>query len=109
MADIKVIKNESEFNSFVNNNGVRIVKFSANWCGPCKVMGNTLAGLEQSKLNGSQIGSVDVDDVETVAEKYNIRNIPTLIYFRNGEVVDRTTGIMNTSDFYKKVEEVSKK
>lgn len=78
-----------EFNNLVNDDFV-LVDFYANWCGPCKMLSPVLEELENSR--GVKIVKVDVDKNEEVARTYGVMSIPTLIMFKNGELVDKKVG-----------------
>lgn len=78
-----------EFNNLVNDEFV-LVDFYANWCGPCKMLSPVLEELENSR--GVKVVKVDVDKNEEVARTYGVMSIPTLIMFKNGELVDKKVG-----------------
>lgn len=78
-----------EFNNLVNDDFV-LVNFYANWCGPCKMLSPVLEELENSR--GVKVVKVDVDKNEEVARTYGVMSIPTLIMFKNGELVDKKVG-----------------
>lgn len=78
-----------EFNNLVNDDFV-LVDFYANWCGPCKMLSPVLEELENSR--GVKVVKVDVDKNEEVARTYGVMSIPTLIMFKNGELVDKKVG-----------------
>ena len=81
-----------EFNNLVNDEFV-LVDFYANWCGPCKMLSPVLEELENSR--GVKVVKVDVDKNEEVARNYGVMSIPTLIMFKNGELVDKKVGYMS--------------
>ena len=81
-----------EFNNLVNDEFV-LVDFYANWCGPCKMLSPVLEELENSR--GVMVVKVDVDKNEEVARNYGVMSIPTLIMFKNGELVDKKVGYMS--------------
>lgn len=81
-----------EFNNLVNDDFV-LVDFYANWCGPCKMLSPVLEELENSR--GVKVVKVDVDKNEEVARTYGVMSIPTLIMFKNGELVDKKVGYMS--------------
>jgi len=72
--------------------GVALVDFRAPRCGPCKMLGPILD--EVSNEIPQKIAKVNVDEVEALAQKYKIRSIPTMIVFKNGEIVDTLVGLM---------------
>lgn len=104
MIEIKKINNLDEYNEFINEDKA-IVKFSAEWCGPCKVLGNVISKLDNEQLNGYLFGEVNVDDdfAENITSNLNIRNIPVCVYFNNGKEVNRTVGIVKDTDIYTNV------
>ena len=87
------IINSNEFNSEVlNSNQVVLVDFSAEWCGPCKMLAPIIDELSNEVQGDAKVFKVDVDQSRDVAQKYNIMNVPTVIIFKNGEVVDKSIG-----------------
>lgn len=80
-----------------------VLDFSATWCGPCKKIApiiEELAGEYAGKVN---IGKCDVDDNDELAAKFGIRNVPTILFFKNGEVVDKHVGAAPKSVFVEKI------
>lgn len=78
-----------EFNSLINQDVV-LVDFYATWCGPCKMMHPVLDELKDSR--GVKVVKVDVDQNEDIAKKYGVMSIPTLILFKNGELISKRVG-----------------
>ena len=66
---------------------VEVLKFSATWCGPCRVLAQTLKDVEG-------ITNIDIEKDQETARKYNIRSVPTLVFLRNGVEVHRVSGSM---------------
>ena len=71
---------------------VALVDFWAEWCGPCRVVGPVVEELANDYKEQANIGKVNVDDNPGISQKYGIRNIPTILFINNGEVVDKQVG-----------------
>jgi thioredoxin 1 len=71
-----------------------IVDFWAIWCGPCRVIGPVVEEIGEEYGEKAKVVKLDVDNNNQTAMKYGIRNIPTLLFFKNGEVVDKQVGVV---------------
>ncbi len=72
--------------------GVSVVDFWAEWCGPCRLIGPVLEQLNEEYDGKVKIGKLNVDKHPEVSMKYGIRSIPTILFFKNGELVDKHVG-----------------
>ena len=69
-----------------------LVDFWAEWCGPCKMIGPILEEMADEVGDGFKIGKVNVDQQRDIAVKYSVQSLPTLLFFKDGEVVDTVVG-----------------
>jgi len=81
-----------------------VVDFSATWCGPCKRIAPIISELADEYAGRIIVGKCDVDDNEELTARFGIRNVPTVIFLKNGEVVDRNVGASPKSVFVEKME-----
>lgn len=80
-----------------------VVDFWAPWCGPCKMVAPIIEELAAEYEGKVIIGKCDVDESGDMAAEYGIRNIPTVLFFKDGEVVDKQVGAVSKSAFVEKV------
>lgn len=81
-----------------------IVDFWAEWCGPCRMISPLVEELSQEYAGKVVVGKVDVDSNNATAMRFGIRNIPTILFFKNGQVVDKQVGAVPKSVLVKKLE-----
>ena len=83
-----------------------VIDFWAPWCGPCKMVGPIIEELAEMYEGQVLIGKCDVDENGDVAAEYGIRNIPTVLFFKNGELVDKQVGSAFKSAFDDKIKKM---
>jgi thioredoxin 1 len=81
-----------------------IVDFWAEWCGPCRMVGPIVEEIGQEYAEKALVTKLDVDSNPGVTQKYGIRNIPTILFFKNGEVADKQVGAVPKSTLVNKLE-----
>ncbi|MCS7072865.1 MAG: thioredoxin [Bacteroidia bacterium] len=81
-----------------------LVDFWAEWCGPCKAIGPTLEELAEEYQGKFVIGKMNVDDNSNVPTQFGIMNIPTLLFFKNGNLIDRQVGAVPKSALKTRIE-----
>jgi len=86
------------FDRFISKNDMPvIVDFWAAWCGPCKMMAPVFSQAASEMATQFRFAKVDTEQAQDVAARYNIRSIPTMIMFKNGQEIDRVAGAMDQS------------
>ncbi len=81
-----------------------IVDFWAEWCGPCRMVGPIVEEIGNDYTDKAVVGKLDVDSNPNVTRKYGIRNIPTVLFFKNGEVADKQVGAVPKSNLVNKLD-----
>ncbi len=90
---------DENFNEEVLTSNVPVlVDFYADWCGPCKMLAPVIETLAAEFEGKIKIGKLNVDNAPDTAQKYGIMSIPTLLYFKNGEIVQKTIGVVAKSE-----------
>ncbi len=84
-----------------------LVDFGAEWCPPCKAIAPIIEEIATEYDGVARVGTVDVDDNKSLAERYAIGSIPTLLFFKDGEVVDRIQGLVPKSEIDRKLAALS--
>lgn len=100
-----IILTDKNFDHQLKNKTV-LVDFWAEWCAPCRMMAPVLNDVAGSLTGNAFVGKVDVEQYQSIAGRYQIRNIPTMILFKNGKEVSRFVGMRNKEFLLQEIEKV---
>ncbi len=90
---------DENFNQEVLSSNIPVlVDFYADWCGPCKMLAPVIETLAEEYEGKIKVGKLNVDNAPDTAQKYGIMSIPTLLYFKNGELVNKSIGVVSKSE-----------
>ena len=90
----------------LNSDKAALVDFWAEWCGPCRMVGPIVEEISNEYGDKAVVGKVDVDNNPEIAAKYGIRNIPTILFIKNGEVVDKQVGAVPKASLAAKLDAI---
>ena len=108
MGGLTVTINQANFKTEVlGAKSAVLVDFWAQWCAPCRAIAPTLDELAQKYQGKFTVAKVNVDEVPELAAQYGVLNIPTLIFFKNGEEVDRVVGVHPKSQLDAKIQKLT--
>lgn len=88
--------NKTNFKETINSTEPVLVKFSSNWCGPCKVVGKTLEEIQPTLP--CKVYEVDVDENMELCDEYNITNIPVIMLFKSSEMLKKHVGLISKEE-----------
>ena len=88
------VATNTNFQELLQDNKLVVVDFWATWCGPCRMLSPVLDEVEEEMSDKISVVKVNVDDADQIAMQYRIMSIPTLLFFKNGQLVDKSVGAM---------------
>ena len=93
----KVVTN-TNFQDLLAGDKPLMVDFCATWCGPCRILSPTVDEIADEYADRITVAKCNVDDAEEIAMQYRIMSIPTLLFFKGGEVVDKRVGVVSKDE-----------
>ena len=99
---MEVTISSENFESLKNGDKPLVVDFWATWCGPCRMVGPIISKLAEKYDGKIVVGKCDVEENDDLTEEFGIRNIPTILFFKNGQIVDKIVGAQSESKLEEK-------
>lgn len=94
---------QENFEGLLNGDKPLVLDFWATWCGPCRKIGPDIEALAEEYADKVNVAKCDVEENEEIAAQYGVRNIPTVLFIKNGEIVDKQVGAAPKSVFEDKL------
>jgi thioredoxin 1 len=101
-----MVINEENYEEIASQGKPMMLDFWATWCGPCKKIGPDIEALANEYEGKAIVGKIDVEEAEDLAMQFGIRNVPTILFIKNGEVVDKVVGAAPKSTFEEKLKAI---
>ncbi|RIV35849.1 thioredoxin [Flagellimonas lutimaris] len=89
---------KGNFSALINKDQLTLIDFSAEWCGPCKMLAPILKQVKDEMGDSLKIVKIDVDKNQNLANTYQVRGVPTMIFFKNGEQLWRKSGVLQKGE-----------
>lgn len=93
------LKDEAELDSLLKDESVLVIDCTASWCGPCKMVAPLIDQLSEEFEGKAKVAKLDLDANKAVAKRFEIKSIPAVMFFKNGELMDKKVGVNPYSVF----------
>ena len=100
---MEITATNENFKEIISGNQPVLVDFWATWCGPCRMLGPTVEAVAKEYDGKVTVVKCNVDDCEDLSMQFGIRNIPTLLFFKDGELADKTIGLVGKAEIESKI------
>jgi len=98
---------KTAFSELIAGNQPVLIDFFAEWCGPCQMMPPVLKEVKAKMGNQVKVVKIDIDKNQALASRYQVQSVPTLMIFKNGEIVWRQSGVRPAHEIVKKLAELN--
>ena len=89
---------ENNFEQIISSKSVAMVDLWAAWCGPCRMLSPTVDDIAEEYAGRVEVGKCNVDDNEEIAGRFGVRSIPTLLFFKDGQLAEKTVGLVSKQE-----------
>ena len=103
---MEITATNENFKEIISGNQPVLVDFWATWCGPCRMLGPTVEAVAKEYDGKVTVVKCNVDDCEDISMQFGIRNIPTLLFFKDGQVVDKLVGNVPKAEITSKLDAI---
>ena len=95
---------KGNFKPTIKNNDVTIIDFYADWCGPCKAFNPVLQKAAKVYAGKAVVGKINIDNSQNLAKKYDVKSIPTVLFFKEGKLVGKSNGAQTYGNLTKNID-----
>lgn len=95
--------NTKELKEILKSNPLTVIKLGAEWCSPCKTMEPIIESVAKIMEGKAKVIDIDVEESPDIATEYRVRNIPTILYFKDGELKDKSVGAMSEDELINRI------
>ncbi|MGA7934612.1 MAG: thioredoxin [Kovacikia sp.] len=104
MATVAFIQDETEFDTLLTNRPMLVVDCTASWCGPCRLVAPLMDQLAEDYSDRASVFKLDLDTNKLIAKRFEVRSIPAVMFFKQGELVETLVGVKPYEEFSHAVE-----